>query len=105
MRTSFPWLSSLLILGSLTACAVGPPPYEDYNLARAAMKAAQEAESARYSSGIYNRAEQSFRQAEREYKDSEFKSARDHFRAATAMAERAENLSRLKKFQTGDTPP
>ena len=105
MRTSFRWLSSLIIPGVLTACAVGPPPYEDYNLARAAIKAAQEAESGRYSSGLYSRAEQSFRQAEREYKNSEFKAAQVHFRSAIVFAERAENMSRLKKFQTGDTPP
>ena len=105
MRTSFRWVSSLVLLGVLTACVVGPAPYEEYSIARAAIKAAQEAEGPRLAPGLWSRADQSFRQAEREYKNDEFDQAREHFVRATAYAERSENATRLKKFQTGDTPP
>ena len=88
-----------------TACVVGAPPYEDFTIARAAIKAAQESEGPRLAPGLWSRADQSFRQAEREYKNEEYDAARIHFRRATSFAERAENATRLKKFQTGDTPP
>ena len=84
---------------------VGPPPYEEFTIARAAIKAAQEAEGPRLAPGLWSRAEQSFHQAEREYKNDEFDVAKEHFVRATVYAERAENATRLKKFQTGDTPP
>ena len=89
----------------LSACVVGSPPYEEFTIARAAIKAAQEAEGPRLAPGLWSRADQSFRQAEREYKNEEYDAARDDFRRATSFAERAENATRLKKFQTGDTPP
>lgn len=100
-------LSSLLVALSLMGCKViaSPPPYEEYALARAAIRAAQEADSARFATGIWNKAEESFRSGQKAYKDADYDSAKKFFQAAQAHAEKAENITRLKKFQTGEGFP
>lgn len=98
------WLSSLLFLG-LTACVAAPPPYEDYTLARAAVRAAQDVDSARFSTGLWHKAEESYRNGQKSYKDADFADAKQFFRRAVEYAERAENATRLKKFQSGDSFP
>jgi len=82
-----------------------PPPYEEYNLARTAIKAAQDVDSARYASGLWNRADENYKAGQREFQDNEFGQARRHFNQAIQFAEKAENATRLKKFQTGDSYP
>lgn len=103
VRISFLSLSSLLFC---TACVVAPPaPYEDYVIARAAVRAAQDVDSARFSTGLWNRAEESYRSGAKAFKDADFKDAKVHFQRAIEYAERAENATRLKKFQSGDSFP
>jgi hypothetical protein len=81
------------------------PPYEEYTLAQAAMRAAQDVDSARFSSGLWNKADDSYRSGQRAFKEAEFASAKSYFKDALQLAERAENATRLKKFQTGDSFP
>lgn len=95
----------LCLSSSLGGCVLPPPPFEDYNLARAAVQAAQEADSPRISTNLWNRADEEFRLGERAYRDKEFDQAKRHFLKARKYAERAENVTRLKKFQSGDTFP
>jgi len=104
---SFRSLSSLLVLASgLSACVIAPPaPYEEYVLARAAVRAAQEVDSARFSTGLWNRAEENYRNGAKSFKDADFKEAQQYFQRAIEYAERAENATRLKKFQSGDSFP
>jgi len=104
VRTSFLCLSSFFAL-ALSACVVAPPPYEEFNLARVAVRAAQEVDSARYVPGLWNRADESFRAGEAALKDNDFDKAKEHFLTALQFAEKAENATRLKKFQTGDSFP
>jgi hypothetical protein len=82
-----------------------PPPYEDYTLARAAIQAARDVDSARFSTGLWNRADESYRRGQKAYRDNDFAQAKIDFEKATRYAERAENATRLKKFQTGDGFP
>jgi hypothetical protein len=89
----------------LSACVATPPPYEDYTLARAAIKAAQDVDSARFSGGYWNRASDDFRDGEKAWKDGEFENAKKLFKSTIQLAERAENATRLKRFQTGDGLP
>ncbi len=97
---------SLILLLGLSACVIAPPaPYEEYVLARAAVRAAQEVDSARFSTGLWNRAEESYRNGAKTFKDADFKDAQSHFLRAIEYAERAENATRLKKFQSGDSFP
>ncbi|HMN67780.1 MAG TPA: hypothetical protein PKC28_04500, partial [Bdellovibrionales bacterium] len=68
-------------------------------------KAAQEVDSPRFAAGLWNRAEDNYREGQKAFKDSDFRSARDYFVRAAEFAERAENVTRLKKFQTGEGFP
>ncbi len=101
------WLSSLIFaLSAVTGCVVvAPPPYEEFTIARAAVHAAQEVDSAQYATGLWNKAEENFRSGEKAWKDSEFEVAAKYFARATQFAERAENATKLKKFQTGESLP
>lgn len=105
--TSFLFLSSVLAAASLSGCKIvaAPPPYEEYSLARTAVKAAQDADSARFATGIWNKAEENYRAGQKAYRESDFDTAKKHFQAAIQFAEKAENATRLKKFQTGDSFP
>lgn len=103
--TLFRSLSSLLVVAALAGCVVPPAPYEEYSLARTAIRAAQEADSARFATGLWHRAEESYRNGQKAYKDSEFAEAKKHFIQAQQFAERAENVTRLKKFQSGESFP
>lgn len=94
-----------VLAGGLTACITPPPPYEDYTLARTALHAAKDADSARFAAGWWSKAEDSYRNGEQAYKDVEFEKAKKYFRNTIRYAERAENVTRLKKFESGDSFP
>ncbi len=96
-------LAAVLLL-LLVGCAANPP-YEDYTLAQAAIRAAQDVDSARISAGLWHKADDNFRKGQLAFKEGEYASAKSHFKAALQFAERAENATRLKKFQTGDASP
>jgi hypothetical protein len=91
----FLWLSSCAPL----------PPYEEYTLARAAVRAAQDVDSPRFATGLWTKADESYRSAEKAYKDESYAKARALFKTSQEFAEHAENVTRLKKFQTGDSFP
>lgn len=107
VRILFRCLSSglLVVTGGLVGCVAAPPPYEEFAIARAAIKAAQDVDSARYAPGLWGRADESFRTAQKEYRDRDFDLAKKHFQSAIQFAEKAENATRLKKFQSGDSFP
>ncbi len=89
----------------LSSCVVAPAPYEDYTIARSAFRAAQDVDSPRFATGLWNKAEENFRKGEKAWKDAEFEEARKYFKRSIGYSERAENATRLKKFQTGDSFP
>ncbi len=97
----------ILLITATTACKViaPPAPYEDYAIARAAVKAAQEADSARFATNLWNKAEDNFRSGQKAFRDADYESAKKHFQLAQQFAEKAENMTRLKKFQTGENFP
>ncbi len=96
------FLGSLLVLCS--SC-VGPVPVEEYTLARTAIIVAKEKSADRYAPGLWFKAEQSYKRAQRLLKERENDEAKVHFLRAKQFAERAETAARVKKFQTGDTFP
>jgi hypothetical protein len=104
VRTSYLLLSSVLIL-SLAGCVAAPPPYEEFTLARAAIRAAQEVDSARFTAGLWNKADENFRNGQKAYKEGDFAPAKVYFKKTIEYAEKAENATRLKKFQSGDSFP
>lgn len=74
-------------------------------MARAAIRAAQDVDSARFSPGLWNKADENYRNGQKAYKDSDYADAKMYFKRATVYAERAEDATRLKKFQSGDSFP
>ena len=96
---------ALISFLSLSSCVALPPPYEEYVLARAAVQAAQDTDSPRFATGLWNLADENYRLGQRAFRDSDYGPAKVYFKKATEFAERAENVTRLKKFQTGDSFP
>jgi hypothetical protein len=82
-----------------------PPPYEDYAIARSAVRAALDCDAPRFAPTLWLKADGTFRSGERAYKDADFEVAKKYFITSTTFAERAENATRLKKFQTGENAP
>jgi len=81
---------------------VSTPPYEEYTLAREALRAAEEADSAKFSAAFWMKAESTYREAEQAYQENQFDVAKSKFIAARILAEKAENQTRIKKFESGD---
>ncbi len=106
-RTLCRSLTSAILFTTLCGCRIvaAPPPYEEYALAKAAVRAAQDADSARFATSLWNKAEENFRNGQRAYREANFEEAKKHFQLALRFAEKAENLTRLKKFQTGENFP
>lgn len=98
-------VSGLILFTLFTGCVAGPLPYEEYTLARSAVRAAQEVDSAQFATGLWNRADDSFRRGEQAWNDNDGEKARKYFVQAQHFAESAENATRLRKFQTGDALP
>ena len=89
---------------SFTGCA-GPRPNLEYTFAREAIEAAKEAGAQNFAPGHWAKAEQSFRSGELLFKDNVNSEAKEQFVKARRFAERAENLTRLKKFESGESFP
>jgi hypothetical protein len=103
VRTSFHSSNFIILLCFALAACVGKPPVREYNLTATAMKAAKLAGAAKLANGYYTKAEDFYRQGEKYYTDREFDQAKAQFRQAKLFAERAENLSVLKKASSGET--
>lgn len=86
-------------------CVNKQPPIEEYNLARAALRAAKDSEAKRYAPKVYSQARRYMRKAERAYKDRYFEKSTGYFRKSRYYSEKAENISRVKMFKQGDMGP
>lgn len=87
----------------LVAC-VGAPPVEEYNLARTAHEAANEAESSRYAQGLWYKADEAYNKAVKLFKDRQHDKAREGFAVARELLEKAENAARIQRVQSGGVP-
>lgn len=85
-------------------CA-GKPPKQEYNLADAAIQAAQDAKASEFVPGVWHSADQAYQKALRLYEDREYDEARKYFLKAIKLAEKAENLTLLKKMKSGEVDP
>ncbi len=92
---------SIAVLFVLTAGCAGSPPFETYSIAQVALDAARRADASQYSPGNWAKADEAFNRGEIAYRDRDFGSATEYFQRATIFAEKAENISRIKKFQSG----
>ncbi|MEZ4872460.1 MAG: DUF4398 domain-containing protein [Bdellovibrionales bacterium] len=91
----------LLLLSFIFVGCAGTPPFEDYSFAEAALNAARSAEASQYSPGNWAKADEAYNLGEIAYRNRDYANASDLFRQAREFAEKAENVSRLKKFQLG----
>lgn len=87
----------------LLGCAVVVPyPLEEFTLARAALTSAKDSGAERLASGYWYKAEENYQKAQKSLKDKDNELARSQFLKAIDFAEKAENASRLKKFESGE---
>lgn len=91
----------LVCMTLLTACTT-TPPIEDYSIARTALEAARDIDSARYAPAYWHRAEEAYRKGEQQFKNQDYKGAQEQFLEAKTFAEKAENAARLQRFKSGD---
>lgn len=103
MSSKFSFRIALWIFIAFTGlfCA-GKPPIEEYNIARAAIVAAKEAGASEKAPGLWFRADESYDEARRKYKNHEYNAAKTEFIRATLYAEKAENAAKLRDLKSGD---
>ena len=95
----------LVFILLITAGCATPKPLLDYTLARSAIESAKNVEAVRFAPAHWHQASEYYRTATLQYKDGKFEVAKENFNLAQAFAEKAENLTRLKKFKSGDFAP
>jgi hypothetical protein len=93
-------LSVLAIVGCVTNV-----PIEKYSLARAAIESAKDAEANRFAPTLWFNAEQSYRDGQRAFRERRYGRAEDLFEDARISAEKAENLARIARHESGDVAP
>lgn len=79
-----------------------PLPVQEYSLAKAAYEAAVASESAKYAPQLFYKAEKAYKKGERLYKERDFEAARLQFVTSQKLAEKAEDESRVKQFNSGE---
>ena len=92
---------AVFLLFTATSC-VGPAPHEDYTMAWTALESARSSGAVKYAPGLWFKSDESFRLGQQAYEDRYYDLARRYFKNSRIYAEKAENSTRLKKFQSGD---
>ncbi len=87
---------------ALTSCVVAPLPFEEYTLSRAAVTSAREAGADRLAPGFWFKAEENYQRGQKFLKEKDNENAKASFLRAIEFAEKAENASRLKKYESGE---
>lgn len=86
------------------ACA-GPKPYRQYVISQTALERARSAGAESYAKAYWYKAESSYQKAQKHYKLNENIEAGKFFNISRKYSEKAEMLTRLKKFKSGDITP
>ncbi len=94
-------VSAFLVFMLLLGCA-GPKPMEEMVLAKVALDAAKSSGAVSVASGLWYRAEESYRKGRAALKDNYNYNAKEFFIQSRSFAEKAENSTRLKKFKSGE---
>ena len=97
--------SLVILLFFVTGCQTDiAPPVLEYTIALTAVKAAEKANAVHLAPGYWNRAQQFYQKGQMHYKKHEYYLSSEAFRQTTLYAEKAEDMARLKKVQSGDPP-
>ncbi len=91
------------LLFLLISCVNMEPTVDEYNLAKVALRAAEESEAKRYAPKSFGEASRYFKQGESAFKEKLFEKSAEYFQKSRYYSEKAENISRLKMFKQGDT--
>jgi hypothetical protein len=89
---------SLFVLGCCTflfASCVSNPPISDYSIARAAYDSAKESGAPRLAPAQWFKADQSYKKAQKLFKDRDYSGAREAFEESRFLSEKAENTARI----------
>ena len=95
------FLTGLGYIVLLVSCA-GLPPIKEYSLAREALSHAEKHRADKYYPSYYGKAVKLYRQGQSAYRDRYYGQAGDRFQEALKYAERAEDLTRIKRARSGD---
>ena len=96
--------SLLIFVFFVTGCQTDTAPVLEYTIALTAIKAAKNANAAHLAPGYWNKAQQMYQKGQMHYKKKEYYLSSEAFRQTTLYAEKAENMARIKKAQSGDPP-
>jgi len=89
-------------LSVFTLSCTGKPPIQDYNLAYVAVEAAKGSQAAKYAPALWTLAERSYQEGQEFFRRERYREAEKAFVRARGYAEKAENISRLRRYETGD---
>ncbi len=95
------WITILLLLN--LSCINKRLVHEEYNLAQIALKAADESEAKRYAPRFLSSSKKYMKWGEKAYKTKNYVKSTEYFQKCRHYSEKAENISRLKLFQQGDS--
>jgi len=84
------------------ACVTTQAPIEEYNLAASAIASAKEVEAGKHASGLFHKAQESYRRGQILFKAREYEKAKLEFGNARVEAEKAENAARLIRWKNGE---
>ena len=99
-KFKFTLLISIFVLQG-AGCA-GLRPFEEFTLAKVALSSAKTAGAPAFAPGKWSQAEDHYRKGSKFFKNFENKDAKRELIKSRVFAERAENLTRLKKFMSGE---
>ncbi|MBT4761892.1 MAG: DUF4398 domain-containing protein [Bdellovibrionaceae bacterium] len=97
-------IAFILLYGGFFFGCVGPAPVLEYNLAQESLVRAKYVGATKFASGHWHQANRFYDKAKKHYENREYSQARNFFEKARLSAEKAENLSRVKKFKSGEGP-
>ena len=93
--------SFFIVSLSFISCA-GTPPLKEYNLAYSALRYARKYEAKARASEPYRQAFSLYKEARSHFKNRYYGSAWEAFHESREWAEKAEEISRWKKYKEGD---
>jgi len=96
-------VTAIVALVAILPGCISPLPIEEFTLARAAVASARESGSERLAPGLWYKCEENYRKGQKALKEKDNETAKVSFLQAIEFAEKAENASRLKKFESGET--
>jgi hypothetical protein len=91
----------LLLFAGVIGCAHAQP-IDEWALAYSAVDSAKQVQAHRYAPGLWFKAEESYKSAQELFDERAYRESEQEFVRARNFAERAENITRIKRYQSGE---